>query len=389
MALPTHQTASAPGGSGAAEGQETADTRHPPPLASAYIPKMPARSWDDLYKAIRKGDLPVAVYLYGTEDPLKDEAVAELLDRALDPSLRDFNLDIRSAASLDPDDVTSLLTTLPMMAERRVVIVRDVEAWTKRAKARQAVLRELASPAPENLLILVQGPGEATPDAELAKLAWTVNCERLPPERAARWLVKHAEGVGLSLAPAAVEHLVKVLDADLGALRGEVGKLAGLAGGEPLSVAQVSQMLGVRHGETQQDWRDLVMAGNAGRAATLLPILLAQPGISGVKLVTLLGQALVGTAMARALLDEDKRGRALESAVFDALRRARLWGIDYRATAAQWSSWAVRWSAPALRDGLAAALDADQALKSTTLSNEGGILTDLVMRLAEPLVEAA
>lgn len=350
---------------------------------------MPSRSWDDLYKAIRKGDLPVAVYLHGTEDPLKDEAIAELLDRALDPSLRDFNLDIRSAASLDPDDVATLLTTLPMMADRRVVIIRDVEAWTKRAKARQAVLRELASPAPETLLILVQGPGEEAPDAELARMAWTVNCERLPPERAARWLVKEAERVGLVLAPAAVEHLVKVLEADLGALRGEVGKLAGLAGGDPLSVEQVSQLLGVRHGETQQDWRDLVLNGEAGRAATLLPNLLAQPGISGVKLVTLVGQALVGTAMARALLDGGKRGRALESAVFDALRRARLWGLDYRTTASQWSGWAARWPAPALREAIAAALDADQALKTTTFSNDAGILTDLVMRLAEPLVEAA
>jgi len=350
---------------------------------------MPAHSWDDLYKTIRKGDLPAAVYLYGTEEPLKDEALQELLDRALDPGLRDFNLDTRSAATLQPDDVATLLTTLPMMADRRVVIIRDVESWNKRAKAKQAVLAGLEKPSPETLLVLVQGPGEPDPDADLAKRAYAVNCERLPPERAARWLVKHAETVGLTLAPAAVDHLVKALDADLSALRGEVGKLAGLAGTEPLSVDQVSRLLGVRHGETQQDWRDLAMSGEAGRAAALLPILLAQPGISGVKLVTLLGQALVGTALARSLRDEGKRGRVLESAVFEALRRARLWGLDYRGTATQWSAWAGRWSAPALHDALTAAREADQALKSTTLSNETGILTDLVMRLADRQQAAA
>lgn len=350
---------------------------------------MPTHSWDDLYKTLRKGTIPPAVYLYGTEDPLKDEALQELLDRALDPGLRDFNLDTRSAASLSPDDVPTLLTTLPMMADRRVVIIRDVEAWNKRAKAKQAVLAGLKKPSPETLLVLVQGAGADEADADLAKGAYAVNCERLPFERAVRWVAKEAAKSGLTLVPEAVEHMVKVWDAELGPLRAELGKLAGLAGGEPISVEQISRFLGVRHGETLPDWRDAVMDGDTARAATLLPPLLAQSGISGVKMVTLLGQSLVGTALARALRDDGKRGRALESAVFDALRRARLWGIDYRASSAAWSRWSERWTAERLRQAITAATEADRALKETTISTETGILTDLVLRLADRQDKAA
>jgi len=350
---------------------------------------MPSHSWDDLYKLIRKGTIPAAVYLHGSEDPLKDEAIQELLDRVLDPGLRDFNLDVRSAASLDTGDVATLLTTLPMMADRRVVIIRDVEAWTKRAKAKQAVLQGLEKPAPETLLILVQGAGEDEPDADLARHAWSVDCGRLPPERAGKWLVKEAAKVGVSLAPAAVDHLVRALDASLGDLRAEVGKLAGLAGPEPLDVDQVSRLLGVRHGETIHDWRDAVMGGDAGRAALILPSLLAQPGVSGVKLVTLLGQALVGTALAAAHRQEGRRGRALEGAVLDSLKRTRVWGLDYREAAAQWCRWSERWTADRARAAIAAARDTDQALKDTTVSDEAGLLVDLVMRLALPLREAA
>jgi DNA polymerase-3 subunit delta len=356
---------------------------------------MASHSWDDFYKTIRKGTFPPAVYLYGVEDPLKDEALQELLDAALDPGLRDFNLDIRSASSLDPDEVATLLTTLPMMADRRVVIIRDVEAWNKRAKAKQAVLDCLAKPSPETLVVLIQGAGDPEkakdndPDADLAKRAYTVNCERLRPDRAARWLTKEAGKLGLTLTPEAVDHLVKSLDAELGPLRSELGKLAGLAGEDALDVDAVSALLGVRAGETVPDWRDAVMDEAAGRACAVLPALLAQTGVSGVKLVTTLGLALVGTALARALRDDGKRGRVLEAAVLDVIKRSRLWGIDYRTSAAQWTRWSERWTMTRLQAGIRAATEADMALKGTTLSDEAGILTDLVMRLAVPMQEAA
>ncbi len=356
---------------------------------------MAAHSWDDLYKTIRKGTLPPAVYLYGPEEPLKDEALQALLDLALDPGLRDFNLDTRSAASLDPDEVATLLTTLPMMADRRVVIIRDVESWNKRAKAKQAVLDALEKPSPETLVVLVQGAGSADkaksndPDPDLAKRTWAVNCDRLPADRAARWLAKEAEKLGLALAPETVTHLVKALDAELGPLRAELGKLSGLAGPEPLSIEQVSAMLGIRHGETVPDWCEAVMDGHSGRAATMLPPLLGQSGNSGVKLVIALGQALIGTALARAHRDDGKRGRALESAVFDTLRQLRLWGLDYRTAASQWSRWSEDWTMPRLRRAIQAAIETDMALKATTLSDETGIVADLVMRLATPMQEAA
>lgn len=356
---------------------------------------MPPHSWDDLYKAIRKGVLPPAVYLHGSEEPLKDELITELLDKALDPDLRDFNLDHRSASSLQPEDVATLLTTLPMMADRRVVVIRDVEAWNKKARAKQAVLDCLAKPSPETLLILVQNAGdkekpkENDADPDLARRAYTVNCERLPFDRAVRWVTARAEKLGLAIVPAAVEHMVKVWDCELGPLRTELDKLLGLSGGEPLGIEQVSASLGVRQGETVPDWRDAVMNGDTGRAVAMLPSLLGQSGVTGVKLVTTLGTALVGTAMARGLCDQGKRGRALESAVFDGLKRARLWGIDYKSTAALWSRWAARWTAPRLQDAIRATIEADMSLKDTTISDPNGILADLVMRMADQRKAAA
>jgi len=185
----------------------------------------------------------------------------------------------------------------------------------------------------------------------------------------------------LALTPEAVEHLVRVTNASLGSLASELAKLSGLSGNDPIGIDRVGALLGVRHGETQFDWRDAVMDGDTARAISLTGPVLQQSGVSGVRLVTLLGTTLVGLGLARTLYDQGKRQRALESAVFNALRKARLWGIDYKETAAAWSRWAGRWPMDRVRTAIRHARWADEALKSTTLSDEGAIVIDLILRL--------
>lgn len=349
---------------------------------------MAGHDFDALFRGLKAGEIANAYYLHGAEHRLKDESVRAILDRVLDPGLRDFNLDNRSAASLAPEDVHALCTTLPMMAERRVVVIRDVEGWNKRAKGKATMAAYLARPAPETVVILVQGD-EGGADSDLAPHCYVVECARLAPARAARWLVREANALDVDIAPEAIDHLVRVADSDLGVLSSELGKLAGFSGEGPVTLARVEALVGVRHGETQFDWRDAVMDQRPADAARLLGPLLDQPGISGVRLLMVLAQTLLGVGVARALYDDGRRGSGLEREMFNVIRRSRLWGIDYRETARAWSGWAAQWAGDRVRLALRDALRADQALKSTTVSDERGILLDLVMALAPARREAA
>jgi hypothetical protein len=54
---------------------------------------------------------------------------------------------------------------------------------------------------------------------------------------------------------------------------------------------------------------------------------------------------------------------------------------SWRETAGRWAAWAGDWTAEELRAALRLALDADRALKSTTVRDEGAIMMDLVLRL--------
>jgi DNA polymerase-3 subunit delta len=343
---------------------------------------MPAQTWEGVLRAVKRGEVDPVYYLHGSEDVLKDEAVRAILDRVLDPGLRDFNYDLRSAQTLDPEMVATLCTTLPMMADRRVVVIRDVEAWKRKTKAKSAVLGYMDRPAAETVLILVQGSNEEDEDKDLAKRSTSVGCDPLPPALAAKWLAARASPLGVTFAPGGAEHLLKCTGTDLGALLAELQKLGSLADPTNLDAGRIGDLVGVRHGETLYDWRDAVMRGETGTAVTLLEPVLQQSGVTGVKLVTTMGTTLVGVGIARAHWERKLRGRQLEDAVFKSLLKARPFGLpEWKAEAHSWSLWAERWPQPRVRAAIKATLEADQALKSTTISNDRGVLTDLVMKL--------
>jgi DNA polymerase-3 subunit delta len=340
-------------------------------------------------KLLSQGDVAPAYYFFGPVDILKDEALAGLLDRVLDPSLRDFNYDQRSATQLQAEDVESLCTTLPMMADRRVVVIRDVESWAKKARAKSAVLRYLDRPALETVLVLVQGGAEPDADTELVARATAIDFQPLTDAKAEKWVARRADQQGVVLEPAATRLLLNAVEGDLGWLAAELAKLAGLGGGTPVTVQQVEGLLGVRHGETQFDWRDAVLTDEPSRALAMLPHVLEQSGISGVKLVSLLGASLVGLGALRAMHDKGTRGRGLASAGFDLLKRTRANVGPWGDTVSRWTSCAAAWPLRRVRAAVRATLVADQALKSTTISDERGILTDLVLTISFARQEAA
>lgn len=344
---------------------------------------MPSRSRKELAAALRKGDFDRAYYFHGPEDVLKEEALRYLLERAVDPGTRDFNLDVRSAGQLDPESVEALCNTLPMMAERRVVVIRDVEQWKRKTKARAAFLAYLERPSPETIVVLVQGAGEEKEDKELAARSVSVTFPTATPAEAEKWLERRAAEAGVAFAPGGAAHLLKCTGGDLATLRVELEKFSAIASEGPITAERVGELVGIRHGETIFDWRDAVMEGNAARGVTLLERVLDQPGISGVKLVTLLGTTLVALGVVRAAYDTRSRGGQLERVAFDALRAGRPFGLlPWSEEAARWARWAPAWPAPRLTDAVRGALETDRGLKSTTLSDERGLLADLVMRLA-------
>src|SRR2546425_5889055 len=71
-------------------------------------------TFDALLRILKQGAPDPVYYLHGDEDVLKDEAIRALVERAVDPAARDFNVDQRSAADLDPEAFHTLVNTPPL-----------------------------------------------------------------------------------------------------------------------------------------------------------------------------------------------------------------------------------------------------------------------------------
>jgi DNA polymerase-3 subunit delta len=176
----------------------------------------------------------------------------------------------------------------------------------------------------------------------------------------------------------------------LGFLARELDKLAALTGGRAGTRSDVAALIGVRRGETLSDLVEAALTQRLPTAARLVAPVLEQAGMTGVRVVTALGTALIGTALACAELDRGVSLARLPDVLFAHIRAAKPFGLgSWKEEAARWARWAGHWQPASLQHALRRTLAADCALKSSTVSGDVAIVTELVLTWTAPQREAA
>jgi len=332
-----------------------------------------------LHSALRLRVFDPVYVLFGDDEFRKDAAVRDLVEAAVDPSTRDFNLEVRRGSELSPETLDALLGTPPMLAERRVVVIRDVDKLKKDARAMLG--RYLARPASDLLVILV-APAGAKLDKELSQCGVAVEFEPLTGERLPRWVSYHADhALGRTITPEAVALLIEATGPDLTQLALELEKLASFAS-DAIDEHAVSEVVGVRRGESLGDLLDAVAAKDTAQALALLPGVLQQPKTTAVSIVMNLTTQTLALAYGVAARERGTPARALYNEYMTLLRESgafpgRPWGEAVNA----WTKHTERWGASDLDAALEALLQTDAALKETRLSSPEQLLTTLVLRL--------
>ena len=312
-----------------------------------------------LPKSLRDGDPQGVYFLHGDEEFRKEAAVRALLDRALDPATRDFNLDQLSGPDLTPEQLASVLATPPMMAERRVVLVRQAEALAASPTLRKIVLECAASP-PAGLVLVLQATiperSKARFYTDLKKAATGVEFKSVGLDEAPSWLVSWAKNeLDVELEETAARALTAAVGSELGLLTNEVRKLSTMVGaGEPITTAAVERGGLVLPRQDRWAWFDLVGSRDAGAALAGLPVLLAH-GESPVGLTIGLGTHLL------------RLGVALEGGTA-ALERAL--PPYQRFLARRLTGQAKRWSGEELAAAIRGLERLDRLLKASSLPGE-------------------
>lgn len=342
---------------------------------------MPAADSKVLRAAIKDHSFAPAYYFHGEDDYLKDEELKRLLEAAVDPATRDFNFEQLRGGDLDAETLGSLVGTPPMMADRRVVVIRDVPSLKKDARA--MLDSYLKNPAPDVLLILV-APAGAKEDKGLAGKTTAVEFAPLSGSRIPKWIVYYVEhDLKTSITDAAVRLLQEAVGTELAQLRIELDKVINFTVGGPIDEAAIAAVVGVRPGETMGDFLNAVARRDAKTALAMLGPVLQQPKSNGVTMVMALTSQTLCIGWAQAARERGANTGKINGDLFNVLKTSgsvytgRSWG-EFVATCARESE---RWSARAVDDALEALFTADAALKETRLSSEEQLLGNLVFAM--------
>ena len=243
-------------------------------------------AYDDILKQWQSGKFKPVLVLSGEEDFLRSELIHAAPPIIVpDESVRSFNCDILYGPETTMDQVITLARSYPMMAEKRLVIVREAErilrakpAGATKSKKKSSgsddpLLNYLDKPNPDTLLIFdleKLGAKNQSPFKEIAEKAQVVEFSEMKEGEAASWAAQRAKSMGRTLASNAARKLVEYLGVSLRAISNELEKLAIYVGEKKeISEKDVEQLTGASRERSVFELTKAIGAGNKPVAVSL------------------------------------------------------------------------------------------------------------------------
>jgi len=186
------------------------------------------------------------VYFFCGDETFYTDALQELILNLIPAELRDFNLDILYGTEHSADKVLGLARSYPMMAERRVVILRDFSSLFDKAGSNRDMneseslkssadpldifLNYIDNPNPLSVLALIDKKVPAG-NTRLGKALLKnqnigyARFDSIPEEQLPGWIIDLAAHLGKKIKPEAAQILAKLTGSDLLLVSTELDKL--------------------------------------------------------------------------------------------------------------------------------------------------------------------
>lgn len=248
---------------------------------------------EELIAEIEGGRLRPAYLLAGSEPLLRDDALDAIEAGVFGAGPRDFDLDRVDVARATPGRLEEALASLPVLAPRRLVVVREGDGrggkldggWTDAIEAWVTSAEETSTSV---LAVVVEKADRRSRWVKAFRdPAVRIDCD--PPKGArdvGRFLAQEATRQGVTLAPEAARLLAERVGPQLLMLRQEIEKASLLAGpGERIERSHVESSVADVAEEPIWDLTDAIGQGKTADALDLLGRLLhhgaAPPAILG------------------------------------------------------------------------------------------------------------
>lgn len=185
---------------------------------------------EELFKDIKAGEFSPVYYLVGDEELLKEESFTRLKAAILAGGLADFNYDLFYAGESDISKVISAASTLPVMAPRRLVVLKDADKL--KAAEEEQLLPYLEDPSPATALVMI---GKGIDKRKkffltLSKRGSVVEHSHPYEREMPKWIKWLAGKKDLQISENACRYLVDIIGNDLTGISSEIEKVSLYAG---------------------------------------------------------------------------------------------------------------------------------------------------------------
>lgn len=198
-----------------------------------------------LEAACRKKEFSPLYFLYGEEDFLFDEAIDLIVTHAVDEATRGFNLDVVYGSSVEAKDVVTLLSQFPMMAERRVVVLKEVE----KVANKDLLLPLIEHQVPSTVAVFTAA---SKPDFRLKfykalqQHAVAFECKPLYENQVFPWIVERVRKLGKTISPEAAQLMQAHVGNSLREIQNEISKLLIFIGEQQtIGIEDVTRIVGM------------------------------------------------------------------------------------------------------------------------------------------------
>ena len=226
----------------------------------------------EFHQLVKAGKAQGAYLFDGPEENIKAAALEALRKALLPEGMEELNESVMDNPPTDA--VIAACETLPFLADKRLVVIREHPALTGRSDADEKLIKYL-SQVPESCVLVFLARGKADARKKLyttiKKHGAVVTFTPLTDVEVEQWIVRTFQSLGKACAPQVASLLAFTVGSDTALLRTEIDKLAALAGDRDDITENDVRAVATRSVEcTVFEMVDAVVAGQEGKAFGML-----------------------------------------------------------------------------------------------------------------------
>ncbi|MBN2357022.1 DNA polymerase III subunit delta [candidate division KSB1 bacterium] len=180
---------------------------------------------DIIQKNWRQGQFEPVYFFYGEEDFLIEHLCRTCVQLAVDPASRDFNLNVIYGSETDGATIVNYASAYPMMAERRVVLVKNINQL--KAADLDLLIKYVQRPLASTCLVLTADKIDARKATykRLLENSSHVELKQLYDNMVPDWIRQYVQDLQLSISEEAIRMLQGTVGNSLRRLATEIEKI--------------------------------------------------------------------------------------------------------------------------------------------------------------------